>query len=229
MSQQETIEHRRARIAEEEEEERKVRESERKKLADEKLDEKWRASMDEVRQANSKLLEKEAQAVLIEQMAAKQRRAETSCEEEKVFEALWQEDYQKKVDRERGDMMLREQRSLGIKKALHEQIEEKRKKEEGCRQESEDCGINFRTWTERKRENVDLKALEAAVAIRRNRAEEEKRVERKENERIVACALEEERKRLEEERAARMRNSQEMNKFIRENRVYVVSASQTSE
>eukprot|EP00842_Homolaphlyctis_polyrhiza_P000632 jgi/Hompol1/156/HPOL_003888-RA len=99
------------------------RERERKAIVDEKLLQRWRKECDQLRAAESKMLEKriahERGAQLVEQESRKQQERK----ENEYYDMLWEQDRQKKIDREEKDRLHQKTINEVTLKALHEQLD----------------------------------------------------------------------------------------------------------
>merc|ERR1719262_1766651 len=116
---------------------KKRREDERKKLVQEKLYQQWRSSMDELRHADSKLFELETMAARDWQGEQKQKRRDMDDAERAVFDALWQEGYMAKVEREERENALKSFRNSEANDTLAQQVAYKRAHEAAEREQHE--------------------------------------------------------------------------------------------
>ncbi|KAJ3123694.1 Cilia- and flagella-associated protein 53 [Physocladia obscura] len=76
------------------------RETERKKIVEEKLLQRWRNECDDLRKIQSKVLEKKVAIARGDQLNEHQRKKEQELEEKRFYEYLWEQDRQKKIARE---------------------------------------------------------------------------------------------------------------------------------
>jgi len=112
---------------------KKRREDERQSVVQEKLYQQWRESIDELRQADSKLFELHTLATRDKQLGEKGKREEMERRENAVFEALWQEGYHAKIEREEREKELKKERNEQAKKTLETQLHLKQVKEQDAR------------------------------------------------------------------------------------------------
>ena len=215
--QKETTDQRRARFEAEEAERNRVSEEERKSFAALKLEQRLEGSLDEVRTAASKEFHKETVEVLRLQMAEKVEREKQAAMEEKVYEALWQEDFRKKVEREQQEGKEKEAKNLMTKFFLEKQINEKKSMQEERFDEPQCMMFMEEGKGKTKFEVPDLKAMEAAVVEKRLQKEEEKRREREENEKLVSKSIEMERNREIREKNEKLKNCEVMKMFMEQN------------
>lgn len=213
QAQKETMEDRKTRAEKEAEAERQREEEERRNFVLEKLEERRRASMDELRRADSKSFHLETVEVLREQMAEKDRKRCQEMEAERVFEALRQEDLRHKQEREHSDFLKREAMKKEICESLREQIEEKKKTKKSASAETESGFVYDEKWVEKKRETIDLKTLEAAVLAKKHMLEEEKRKDREETDRLMNEALQREQNRSNSEKIEKNKRFEAIKRF----------------
>jgi hypothetical protein len=117
---------------------KEIRERERKVVVQEKLDQQWRQNCDELRQLESKMLEKRVAKGRAIQLKEKAERKETEAKEKKYYEDLWEQGRQKKLERERREHALNLQRKQETLLILKEQIRELRehaRRQEDLKQE----------------------------------------------------------------------------------------------
>ncbi|KAJ3209352.1 Cilia- and flagella-associated protein 53 [Entophlyctis luteolus] len=76
------------------------RETERKKVVEAKLLQRWRSECDDLRTIESKVLEKKVAIARGEQLSEHQRKKESELEEKRFYDQLWEQDRQKKIARE---------------------------------------------------------------------------------------------------------------------------------
>merc|ERR1711988_683814 len=108
---------------------KKKREAGRQNVVQEKLYQQWREGIDELRQADSKLFELQTLAARDRQVEEKEERDQAERSENAVFEALWQEGYHAKVEREEREKELKQERNEQAKKTLETQLYLKQIKE----------------------------------------------------------------------------------------------------
>lgn len=192
-------------------------EEERKSFAALKLEQRLKGSLDELRTASSKEFHKETVEVLRLQMAEKVEREKQAAMEEKVYEALWQEDFRKKVEREQQEGKEKEAKNLMTKFFLENQINEKKSMQEERFDEPQCMMFMEERRGKMKFEVPDLKAMEAAVVEKRLQKEEEKRREREENEKLVSKSIEMERNREMREKNEKLKNCEVMKMFMEQN------------
>jgi len=130
VSKEETPQQRMEKMAVRAYELKKRREDERQSIVQEKLYQQWRESIDELRCADSKLFELHTLASRDAQSQEKKAAAEQEARENAVFEALWQEGYHAKVEREEREKELKKERNEQAKKTLEAQLHLKKIKEQ---------------------------------------------------------------------------------------------------
>ncbi|KAI9101367.1 tumor suppressor, Mitostatin-domain-containing protein [Phlyctochytrium arcticum] len=124
------------------------REVERKKVVEDKLLQQWRNECDELRAIESQLLEKEVASARDEQLIELREKRVLAVQEKQYYDQLWEQDRQRKIEREENDRARRKAMNEETTATLHEQIymlkqqakEEQRLKEEEAalmRQENE--------------------------------------------------------------------------------------------
>lgn len=109
---------------------REKRETERKKVVDEKMRQKWRNDCDELRQVESKVFEREVAAARAEQSVAKQMAKVKLEEERKYYDHLWEQERLKKLQREEQDRLVQHKRNEEMIAMLNEQMNMRRQKAE---------------------------------------------------------------------------------------------------
>lgn len=130
VSKEETPQQRMEKMAVRAYELKKRREDERQSIVQEKLYQQWRESIDELRYADSKLFELHTLASRDAQSQEKKAAAEQEARENAVFEALWQEGYHAKVEREEREKELKKERNEQAKQTLEAQLNLKKIKEQ---------------------------------------------------------------------------------------------------
>lgn len=145
------------------------REAERKLIVEEKLNQKWRNECNELKEVESKLIDKEVSAAREEQIRELNQRRQKALEEKKYYDTLWEKDRQKKILREETDKanqkalnedMLRQLGSQ-IKQLYEQECEEKRLRDEEAMLQRKQAELQA---IEEKRAQV--KKLDAQIEIR---------------------------------------------------------------
>jgi len=113
---------------------KKRREDERQSVVQEKLYQQWRESIDELRQADAKLFELHTLATRDKQLGERQVKQDQENRENAVYEALWQEGYHAKIEREEREKELKAERNAQAKKTLETQLHLKQVKEQEARE-----------------------------------------------------------------------------------------------
>jgi len=145
---------------------KKRREDERQKVVQEKLYQQWRGGIDELRHADSKLFELETMAARDNQVEGKLQRAEQEDAENAVFDALWQEGYQAKVEREERERALKVGRNDEANATIAQQLEYKSFNEElERRQRAKEQAHMREVWDEQEKE-VEEQKLKEQIAAR---------------------------------------------------------------
>ncbi|CBZ53631.1 conserved hypothetical protein [Neospora caninum Liverpool] len=172
-----TADQRKERLMERARELRQKREKERGELAENLQYRRWRESVDELRSSDAKLHALKALAARDEQVFQKALERDKEEQRDRIFAALWQEEYAKKLKREEEEQERAVQQRRETRVALQEQLAL-----QGVMRERES--------EERKREITELRKAECERALqdRRKRTEEAKRNEEKRQELIEAIA-----------------------------------------
>jgi hypothetical protein len=197
---------------------KKRREDERKKLVQEKLYQQWRSSMDELRTADSKLFELETMAARDWQVEEKQRRSDMDDAERAVYDALWQEGYMAKVEREERENALKAFRNAESNDTLDQQVAYKRAHEasereqllaekEAMRDLWEEADKEQREQAEREKiaAAVERKKVDAFMYIQKADREATAKEEKDQDRQFVQSVLAKERVLAEKEEADRQR------------------------
>jgi len=205
---------------------KKRREDERKKLVQEKLYQQWRSSMDELRTADSKLFELETMAARDWQVEEKQRKNDMDDAERAVYDALWQEGYMAKVEREERENALKAFRSGEATETLDQQVAFKRAHEasereqllaekEHMRQLWDQAEREQREQTEREKiaAAVERKKVDAFMYIQKAQREKEEQEEKDMDRQFVQSVLAKERALAEKEEADRQRAIRQAHEF----------------
>mmetsp|Transcript_8008 Transcript_8008/g.19250 ORF Transcript_8008/g.19250 Transcript_8008/m.19250 type:complete len:503 (-) Transcript_8008:491-1999(-) len=154
------------------------REQERTQLVKEKLYQQWREGIDELRTQDAKLFELQ---VTFERGIQKEEKAEADAQEAResaIYDALWQEGYHAKVEREIREKEMRAGLTAKMARTLAEQIhlKEKSELEEAEILELERAEMREQ-WANAEREAAELVERNAAVAKEeRKKVDEFKRV-----------------------------------------------------
>ncbi|RKP18540.1 alpha/beta-hydrolase, partial [Rozella allomycis CSF55] len=144
------------------------RESERQKIVEEKLAQRWRNANQELRQLNSKTIEKEVFYGRKEQVEEKKKVELLMAKEKKYYEDLWEKEREKKEEREKRDLRERYERDMRTMKELNEQIEQLRKaREESKKMQEEECKLRL--------QQAKLMEMEAEQEVERKQREMRKR------------------------------------------------------
>ncbi|CAD7967488.1 unnamed protein product [Amoebophrya sp. A25] len=164
------------------------REAERTNLVQEKLYQQWREGIDELRTQDAKLFELQ---VTFERGIQKEEKADaaaTERREQAIYDALWQEGYHAKVEREIREKELRKGLEAKMSTTLAEQIKLKRagEEEEAAILEIERAEMR-KQWENAEREATELVERNAAVAKEeRKKVDEFKRIVEEENSKQIA-------------------------------------------
>jgi hypothetical protein len=144
---------------------KKRREDERQSVVQEKLYQQWRESIDELRQADSKLFELHTLASRDRQVAEKAMRGDIEAREDAVFQALWQEGYHAKVEREEREKELKKERCDQAKKTLETQLYLKQVKEQDARDiEQLEREEMKRHWAAQEQEEAEQQVRDKILA-----------------------------------------------------------------
>jgi hypothetical protein len=184
----------------------------------EKLYQQWRSSMDELRHADSKLFELETMAARDWQVEHRQQKQDMDDAEKAVYDALWQEGYMAKVEREERENALKHFRNSEANDTLAQQVAYKRAHEAAEREQLSEEKANMRQlWDEQEKEvreqaerekiaaGVERKKVDAFMYIQRDEREEAERQEKEEDRQFVQSVLAKERALADKEEADRMR------------------------
>lgn len=98
------------------------REAGRQKIVEEKLLQQWRQQCDELRQANSMILDKEVALSRSSQLLEKEAQKAAAAKERQYYDILWEQDRQKKIQREEQDRLHRYELNQNMIKTLGEQL-----------------------------------------------------------------------------------------------------------
>jgi cilia- and flagella-associated protein 53 len=115
-----------------------IRETDRQKVVKEKLDQQWRQNCDELRQLESKMLEKHVAKVRAGQLVEKEEQKKQEAKEKKYYDELWEQGRQKKLERERKEQILgleRKQETLRILQTHIRELREQAVKQEDLKKE----------------------------------------------------------------------------------------------
>merc|ERR1719335_1294277 len=184
---------------------KKRREDERKKLVQEKLYQQWRSSMDELRTADSKLFELETMAARDWQVEEKQRKNDMDDAERAVYDALWQEGYMAKVEREERENALKAFRSGEATETLDQQVAFKRAHEASEREQLLAEKEHMRQlWADAERESKEQAEREKiAAAVERKKVDAFMYIQREQREKARNAESEADLIRLQNEEAER--------------------------
>ncbi|EPR64530.1 tumor suppressor mitostatin [Toxoplasma gondii GAB2-2007-GAL-DOM2] len=117
-----TADQRKERLMERARELRQKREKEREELAESLQYRRWRESVDELRSSDAKLHALQALAARDEQIFQKALDRNREEQRERIFAALWQEEYEKKLKREEAEQERAVQQRQETRIALEEQV-----------------------------------------------------------------------------------------------------------
>jgi len=197
---------------------KKRREDERKKLVQEKLYQQWRSSMDELRHADSKLFELETMAARDWQVEYRQQKQDMQDAEKAVFDALWQEGYMAKVEREERENALKHFRNSEANDTLAQQVAYKRAHEAAEREQLAEEKSHMRAlWAQADKElaeqaerekiarAVERKKVDAFMYIQKEERERKEREDKEEDRQFVQSVLAKERALADKEEADRQR------------------------
>jgi len=154
------------------------RETERKQLVQEKLYQQWREGIDELRTQDAKLFELKVTFERGIQIDEKEEREAQERREDAIYDALWQEGYHAKVERELREKEMRggltEQMALTLADQIR--LKEEHEAEEQAIWEREKAEMKAH-WADAEREAKELVLREAMVAKEeRRKVDEFKRV-----------------------------------------------------
>jgi hypothetical protein len=145
---------------------KKRREDERQKVVQEKLYQQWRSSIDELRHADSKLFELETMAARDDQVENRLQRSEEEEAENAVFDALWQEGYQAKVEREEREKALKVGRNDEANRTIAQQLAYKEASEELERRQRAKEQAHMRAVWDQQEKEVEEQKLKEQIASR---------------------------------------------------------------
>lgn len=149
------------------------REDERKQLVQEKLYQQWREGIDELRTQDAKLFELKVTFERGIQIDEKEERETQERREDAIYDALWQEGYHAKVERELREKEMRSGLQVQMSTTLGEQIRLKKEMEDD----------EFAIWEQEKAEmkqqwaNADREAKELVLREGMVAKEERKKVD----------------------------------------------------
>ena len=228
-SQEETAEDRNQRIAQRAAQLKADREAERKAFVDAKLEERWRSSVDELRQADAKLWQLETLSVIEQQINEKKTSEQREQEENQVYEAMWQEDYREKLAWELREREARAASHANVKKILDSQVAQKELMRNGSVEIETGKGGGLLAGLLDKASPRTTKVSMAAEADRlrsemenrKRELEEQKKAERDENNRIVKELISVERDAVANEAKQKEEQVAKMKAFIAQQQMYV--------
>lgn len=108
-----------------------------------------RRQCDELRQANSMILDKQVALSRSSQLLEKEAQKAAAAKERKYFDVLWEQDRQKKIQREEQDRLHRYELNQNMIKTLGEQLamlKEQASEEKKLKQEEANMMVLFRSW-----------------------------------------------------------------------------------
>ncbi|KAF4660609.1 hypothetical protein FOZ61_003891 [Perkinsus olseni] len=207
------------------------REEERMAIAKEKEYQRWRASLDELRQADHELFALEVVATRDQQLTEKEDVKKMEKEEEAIYDRLWQEGYKTKVVRELAQEQIKAARTALAKETLDEQMKlkkaEEKDKSRALEQEREYMKSVWKEVEDDKRRTVEEAAAkniedrrrmdEYALQTKRARDAEKER-EKQQDRQFILNVLASEKKLAEKEameRALRMKQEHEFNEALK--------------
>merc|ERR1719377_99174 len=174
--------------------------------------------MDELRHADSKLFELETMATRDWQVEQRQKKADMDDAERAVYDALWQEGYMAKVEREERENALKHFRNSEANDTLAQQVAYKRAHEAAEREQlATEKEEMKRLWAEADKEQreqherekiaaaVERKKVDAFMYIQRAEREAREKQEKEEDRQFVQSVLAKERALAEKEEADRQR------------------------
>ncbi|CEL98571.1 unnamed protein product [Vitrella brassicaformis CCMP3155] len=204
------------------------REQERQGIVNAKLYQQFREAQDELRTEDSKLFELNVLATRDEQINHKNRARLKEKEDDKVYDALWQQEYHKKVDREDRDFQETVKRNEETKAVLSQQLQltelrkqdaAKEQQEEGRRlkeqlvQEKEEA--ERRVVEEAKRNFQKRKELDEFILQQQGNAQRRDAEERRLDKEYLELALAKEREMADREKEERRLRQQQNDEFRR--------------
>ncbi|KAF4687561.1 hypothetical protein FOZ60_003781 [Perkinsus olseni] len=207
------------------------REEERMAIAEEKEYQRWRASLDELRQADHELFALEVVATRDQQLTEKEDVKKMEKEEEAIYDRLWQEGYKTKVVRELAQEQIKAARTALAKETLDEQMKlkkaEEKDKSRALEQEREYMKSVWkeveddkrRTAEEAAAKNIEDRRRMDEYALQNKRARDaEKEREKQQDRQFILNVLASEKKLAEKEameRALRMKQEHEFNEALK--------------
>merc|ERR1719217_469204 len=174
--------------------------------------------MDELRHADSKLFELETMAARDWQVEYRQQKQDMQDAEKAVFDALWQEGYMAKVEREERENALKHFRNSEANDTLAQQVAYKRAHEAAEREQLAEEKSHMRAlWAQADKElaeqaerekiarAVERKKVDAFMYIQREERERKDREDKEEDRQFVQSVLAKERALADKEEADRQR------------------------
>jgi len=205
---------------------KKRREDERQSIVQEKLYQQWRESIDELRQADSKLFELHTLAARDAQCSEKGQKADLERRENAVFEALWQEGYHAKVEREEREKELKKERCDQAKKTLETQLYLKQVKESEARDveqlEREEMKRHWAAQEEEEAEQVirdkilareERKTMDEFAKVQKQMKEDEENLSKEQDRQFVLSVLAREKALAEQEELEKQKARQKTIEF----------------
>merc|ERR1719217_577019 len=156
--------------------------------------------MDELRHADSKLFELETMAARDWQVEYRQQKQDMQDAEKAVFDALWQEGYMAKVEREERENALKHFRNSEANDTLAQQVAYKRAHEAAEREQLAEEKSHMRAlWAQADKEReeiartVERKKVDAFMYIQKEERERKEREDKEEDRQFVQSVLAKER------------------------------------
>ncbi|KAJ3102857.1 Cilia- and flagella-associated protein 53 [Phlyctochytrium planicorne] len=179
------------------EELRSRRESERQKVVEDKLLQRWRNQCDELRTIESKMLERDVAAQRADQLLEAEERKARNLEEKKYFDKLWEQDRLQKIAKEEAEKNRQREMNAATTSILEAQLlllRKQEKEEERLKQEE----------AKLMRQEMEMRELEDERRRQRKLAEQ----------RIIRLELDKFNKIKVEQRAKEVRESLELDMKI---------------
>jgi len=197
---------------------KKRREDVRKTFVQERLYQQWRAGIDDLRTMDSKIVELKTLADRDFQLDDKVLWNNEEKAHDDFYARLWHEGYLAKIEREEREKSMKHERNDQQKKTLAIQLDMKRERLQGEKQEEVDEATEMKKlWTEQEAEEKDAiirsriqakaerKKADEFMAIQQAQRSEEERMERKFDKNFVNGVIERERRLAEQEEAEKQK------------------------
>lgn len=197
---------------------KKRREDERKALVQEKLYQQWRASIDDLRAMDSKIVELKVLAERDFQLGNKELQKAEEQAHDDFYAKLWHEGYLAKIEREEREKELKHERHEQQKKTLAIQLQMKEERHmEDKDEEAQEVEVMRKLWAQQELEEKqaavqkkindreERKKADAFMAIQKAQREEEERLEREFDRNFVEGVLERERRIAEQQELEKLK------------------------